>query len=204
MSQNLVPVYDWVNDPPVVFVQWAEVATRVQTFQSNLVNYGVVPGGTDLSVRMNAHSDGAQEIAGLIVTQFREPERPVFEYRVAGQPIALMQIDIRGSGGMLEIKNVATHPGTEGAGGIMMEYALNKVTSYNDQMQQHAKTNAFAPGHLYLETYNAASTAAYLALGFTVYSGRKMILDAANSVKWGQINGKWRLVGKPAKYLTTV
>ena len=201
MSQHTAPVYDWVNDPPVVFVPWAEVATRVQTFQTNLTDYGAVSGGTAISARMNAHSGGANTIAGLIVTQFMNPERPVFEYRVAGQPIALMQIDMRGTGGMLEIKNLATHPGTEGAGGIMIEYALNKVTSYNDQMQQHAQTNVFAPGYLYLETYNQDSTAAYLALGFTAKGGRSMILDAANSVKWGQVNGKWRLVGKPPKYL---
>jgi hypothetical protein len=98
---------------------------------------------------------------------------------------------------------VASHPGSEGAGGIMIEYALNKVGSYNTQMQQHAQRNAYEPGFLFLESLDDNSTAAYVALGFELVGGKEMVLNAAKSSKWSQSGGKWRLVGKPPNYLAT-
>jgi hypothetical protein len=204
MSANAVPVYDWVTHPPVVFVEWGEIEERVSAFHTSLANWGVMGGDTPLAGRINAHQGGANFIAGLIVSQNHQPYTPVFEYRVVGQPIALLQFDMQGSDGMLVIKNLATHPGTEGAGGIMVEYALNKITSYNAQMRQHAQTDMFEPGCLFLKSYDDHSTAAYLALGFDIVGGREMVLDATASPKWGQVDGKWRLVGKPPRYLTSV
>lgn len=203
MSDNTVPKYGWVTDPPVMFVEWGEVAERVKTFQTNIGNWGAVGGGTDLATRLNAHRGGANFIADLIVKKLSNPLTPVFEYRVAGHPIALMQLNMQGMEGMLEIKNVASHPGSEGAGGIMIEYALNKVGSYNTQMQQHAQRNAYEPGFLFLESLDDNSTAAYVALGFELVGGKEMVLNAAKSSKWSQSGGKWRLVGKPPNYLAT-
>jgi hypothetical protein len=199
MSSSAVPVYGWVTEPPIVFVPWGEVAERVRVFQANLKDWGSVDGRTELAGRMNAHRGSASFIAELIEKKLSPPYTPVFEYRVAGQPIALMQFDMQGSGGMLEIKNVTTHPGSEGAGGIMVEYALNKVTSYNAQ----ASNEMFEPGCLFLESLNDNSTAAYVALGFESAGKKDMVLNAAKSSKWAQADGKWRLVGKPTSYLST-
>lgn len=199
MSSSAVPNYGWVTAPPVVFVAWGEVAERVKIFQASLKEWGDVGGGTDLAARLNAHRGGAFFIAGLIEKKLNAPYTPVFEYRVAGQPIALLQLDMQGSEDMLEIKNLATHPGSDGAGGIMVEYALNKVTSYNTQ----ANSEMFEPGCLFLESLDDNSTAAYVALGFDSVGRKRMVLNAAESPKWAQADGKWRLVGKPTSYLST-
>ena len=176
--------WSWITDPPITFVPFDEVDTVVHRFQANLQSWGTMGGDSELSRRTNAHTGGAGFIAGLMITQLRQT-RPVFQYSICGQPVALMQLDLEG--GCIEIKNVATHPGAAGGGGIMVEYALNRIGHYNGQGAQ------FAPGIIYLETYSADSTAAYEAMGFRSQGRKEMVLDANRSVLWVQVADRWHL-----------
>ncbi len=189
--------YTWITDPPIRHVAPEHVAEVVRRFRASLASWGLVPGATPLTQRINSHAHGASFIADLIVAQL-ERHRPVFEYHLGGQTVALLQLDL--DGGVIEIKNLATHPGAEEAGGIMVEYALNRIAHYNAQGAE------FDEGRLYLESYNADSTAAYEALDFVVDSGDEMSLDANASGKWVKIHGAWKLASKFAegrtKYLS--
>jgi hypothetical protein len=177
--------WSWITTPPISFVVFDEVATVVQQFQTNLASWGTMGGDSEISRRTNVHTGGASTIAGLMVTQL-SPTRPVFQYVICGQPVALLQLELRDD--VVEIKNLATHPGTSGAGGIMVEYALNMVTHYNNHGQN------FEPGMLYLESFTPDSAAAYTALGFVAgQPAREMLLDANKSGLWAQVSGQWRL-----------
>jgi hypothetical protein len=202
-SSASVPRYGWITDPPIVFVDWAAVAERVALFAASLKEWGSVGGGTDLATRINTHGGNARFIAELIEKQLYNPYTPVFEYRLAGMPIALLQLDLRGYEGIMKVKNLATHPGSEGAGGIMTEFALNQTSKYNTQSQSHSGVDMFEPGFLFLESLDKSSTAAYEALGFKAMDGDEMLLDANKSAKWAKSDSKWRLVGKPGQYLMT-
>lgn len=187
-----VAAYRWVTDAPITYVHPKDVALRVRRFQEIAAAYGGIGGDTDLARRMNAHRDGAGFIAGLML----EKDLPVFEYAVAGEPIALMQLDL--SEGVVEIKNLATHPGTVMAGGVMVEFALNRIEFYG---RQGAK---LADGTIYLETYNEESTKAYRALGFEAKSKRAMVLLAHESPLWARTDSGWRLAAHATKrYLAT-
>jgi hypothetical protein len=181
------PCYTWVTEAPIVHVPPDKVPERVAAFVQNIAEYGAVPGGTALAARMNTHAGGATFIAGLIKAKRDTPGMPVFEYRLAGAPVALMQIFLDMREEVIEIKNLTTHPGTMMAGGIMVEYALNKITFYNKQGA------GFEDGLLSLESLDEHSTAAYMALGFTDAGRRSMVLDANKSELWSKPGGIWRL-----------
>lgn len=183
--------YRWVTDAPVTFVAWEAIPLRVKRFQDIVEAYGEIGGETALADRMNKHRGGAGFIAGLML----QKQLPVFEYAVAGEPLALMQIDL--SEGVVEIKNLATHPGTMMAGGVMVEFALNRIDFYG---KQGAK---LADGTIYLETFNEESTKAYKALGFESQGGRVMVLRAHKCPLWTKTESGWRLAAYATKrYLT--
>lgn len=45
-------------------------------------------------------------------------------------------MQLKTNGGILEITNMASHPGTTMAGGIMVEYALNKIAHFNSDREE--------------------------------------------------------------------
>lgn len=184
--------YSWIDTPPVVHVPNDQVPSRVAAFRASLKEWGSVGGGTALAERLDSHAGGADFIAGLLENAV-DHTRLVFEYRLAGAPAGLLMLEV--SGGAMEIKNLATHPGAENAGGILIEFALNCVQRINSSRP------SYPPGVLVLESYNAASTAAYQALGFRT-EGREMVLEAAKSALWELVGEQWKLKKfKAMKYL---
>jgi len=162
-----MPSYVWQTEPPIVFVPKEELKARVDRLCLSIEGYC----GEDESWRERAGASFF--IAGLAEEQGDDQAYPTFEYRMDGHPVALMVLHLR-SDGVVEIKYLVTHPGSENAGGIMIEYALNKADGYNTQ----AKAEVFEPGLVILESYNENSTNAYLAMGFKVQSRKQLYLNA--------------------------
>lgn len=183
--------YTWVDDAPVIVLNPDEVDGRAR----RLVEISNAWGGAS-STRHGETDD----IAGLIERKGVE-KGANFEYRVAGEPLALMTLNLEADG-PVEIKFLVTHPGTQNAGGIMVEYALNLVARL---IKEH--DFPLVPGALQLESHNENATAAYQALGFFIEragSYPRMVLDADESDKWEQVAEKWRLKKyKTLRYLAT-
>jgi hypothetical protein len=188
MSETTAPrVYSWIDGPPITKLTYEEFLVSKKAFKEAMKAWGEV--GDE---RMDSHKGDALFIARLM-KKHASHERMIFEYKLAGLPIALMQIEL--TDGYLEIKDLFTHPATENAGGIMIEFALN-ITA-NPRNAAVMKQNAVV-----LESYNPASTAAYLALGFEPYRN-KMRLRADACDKWELVNERWKLKKcKDKRYLS--
>ena len=212
-----VPDVTWVTEPPVLEVSPEAVGVSVTRFQQSVEFYGSIPGDpeavtkenpdgdTDLSNRMNRHKGGALLIARIIDKKADASNKnlSVFEYTLAGEPLALMQLSTRG--GALEIENLASHPGTEMAGGIMVEFALNRIAHFNANSQD----KQLMEDMIVLNSMNPSSTAAWIALGFVPLGKNPdltghlnpipMSLDANKSPKWTKLDNKWRHVAYATK-----
>ncbi|MBC7843951.1 MAG: hypothetical protein H7099_16640 [Gemmatimonadaceae bacterium] len=182
-----MPDFEWVTAAPISYVPPNEAEARLKRFRDNVRAYGQVAGNSEISARLNSHQTDALFIRRVMKARLGS-DFLLFEYRYCGEPIALMQLDFHG--GYVDIKNLVTHPGTEKAGGVMVEFALNQPQHYNAQ-----RPGLLMEGVVGLSSYSLASTAAYLALGFTKDSdrGSEMTLVAAKSTKWQRVNGSWCL-----------
>ncbi len=182
-----MPDFEWVTDAPISYVPPNEAEARLKRFRDNVRAFGQMAGNSEISARMNAHQTDALFIRRVMKAKLGA-DLLLFEYKYCGEPIALMQLDFQG--GYVEIKNLVTHPGTEKAGGVMVEFALNRPQHYNAQ-----RAGMLMDGVVGLESYSPESTAAYLALGFTkdAHHGSEMTLQASKSPKWQRVNGEWCL-----------
>ncbi len=172
--------YTWVDDAPVVALPPYEVEGRAKRLIEIYKAWG---GGGEGRIVNTDH------IAGLI--EKKGPQKGAsFEYRLAGEPLALMTVNFQ-TYDYVEIIYLVAHPGTENAGGIMVEYLLNLIERLNDD---HGF--GLVPNMVKLESLNEDATAAYEALGFTVTKAGMypdMQLDADASDKWERVGEKWRL-----------
>jgi hypothetical protein len=80
------------------------------------------------------------------------------------------------------VTHLVTHPGSVGAGGALIEQAINKSVEWGKE------------GRLELTRFNSNAEQVYESLGF-VKSGLAMKLDpGGNNDKWSrQDDGEWRL-----------
>lgn len=191
MSGTTAPrVYTWIDTPPIRRLTDEEYLVSKREYDEAMERWGEIDGGTDLAKRLNDHRGYSVDVARF--TEYALGRGyDIYEYRIAGVPVAIMMVDLDD---VLEIKNLFTHPGTENAGGIMIEFALNLTVDNPLRV---------APGVIGLETYNEASTAAYKALGFKTYSGRQLVLEAAKSELWELVETRWKLKKyKDKRYLS--
>lgn len=108
----------------------------------------------------------------------------VVEYRVAGEPVgimALMKMD-----GRAYVADLVTHPGSEQAGGILMEYAVRQSQNWG------------SAGKLELYALDEEALVAYQALGFRrkAAASKEMTLTPADCPGvWAKVGGAtWTLV----------
>lgn len=190
-----MPDYTWVNDAPIEHVPVHQEVARVRRFQELVQKYGSTDDGPPLLGRMAVHESAAIDVGNFLVAKSGRDNHVTFEYKLCGEPIALMQLNLGVK--HIEIVNLTTHPGSEKAGGIMVEFALNRANFYNAQLG-----DTFSDGKLQLKSYNNASTDAYLALGFTLdrAGGTAMSLNARKSNVWRRVNGQWRLAAYAAAH----
>jgi hypothetical protein len=106
----------------------------------------------------------------------------VVEYRFSTGPIGMMAlIDVD----PVSVADLVTHPGSDHAGGILIEHAVQK----SEEWGKHGRLK------LYALTDDARE--AYKALGFVVASGSNMTLDPRSDAckdTWTLVDGiLWRL-----------
>ena len=174
-----MPDFTWQLEAPIYYVEQHEVSAKVKQFDNSVKAY------CEGDESWNSRKGSSLHISHLVDIHADEGLKPCYEYRMNGQTVALMVLHIK-PGDCIEIKDLVTHPGTANAGGIMVEYALNRVAHYDAQGAD------LEEDFLELESLNADSTAAYEALGF-VDAGKKMYLQAEKSDLWKKVGGNWKL-----------
>jgi hypothetical protein len=187
----------WVTEPPIrVLNTPEEIKAAVEALQNNLVGWGRVgeptpPAASDFDrrdwkspkrtqqERWNVRVGDMEHFPWSVIKFAQPPDFHVVAYRVAGAPIGLMAMS-----DMLAtptVNGLVTHPGSENAGGILIEYAVQKSDEWGKG------------GKLQLTPDNKECEQAYKHLGFegTPYS---MTLDPASRRDiWSRPGGKWRL-----------
>ncbi|MFO1023918.1 MAG: hypothetical protein U1E70_01935 [Acetobacteraceae bacterium] len=126
-------------------------------------------------------NDRISSTNSMLDNDFRDHH--VVGYFVTGVPVALMALT---GASTVYVADLVCHPGTENAGGIMIEYAVN----YGCKIHNSPVVRLWA--------LNEDARRAYLALGFTsdTGTGKAMTLRPATSPLWTQVSGVWHL----AKY----
>jgi hypothetical protein len=117
---------------------------------------------------------------------FRRSDLNALAYFARGGPIGILTF--KGPGhpsdptDSVYVLALVTHPGTVSVGGALIEKAVAISVATN------------RGGKLSLQSLSPTSTKAYLALGFEDHGEfEAMSLDPAQSAKWHQVNGDWRL-----------
>ncbi|MGH7155103.1 MAG: hypothetical protein ACREF3_14360 [Acetobacteraceae bacterium] len=187
--------YDWINGPPVIEVtdvaQLRLYATQMKTSIEGYDTGGYETYDDELNLieevdNWNDRVSNSISILELIIKCNGYDYNVV--YRVLGTPVGILCV---GDNDPAHIFYLVAHPGTDNAGGTLMELAA-------DWSEARGKG-----GRLDLYSYDKKSTAAYKAMGFVKSdgdydSGGDMTLNPSTSDKWTKAGTNWKL----AKYVT--
>ena len=194
----------WINQPPIVLLQESEIPVRLQILKNNMKGWDPVavpdnPGLDDIDQRDWKNPKRSQQErwndridATNRMLDFDFETHHVVEYRFASGPIGIMAlIDVD----PVSIADIVTHPGSDQAGGILIEYAVQK----SEEWGKHGRLK------LYALTDDAQK--AYEQLGFVVTTGSNMTLDPKLCANiWTMVGGvQWRLTKyqNTTSYLTS-
>lgn len=186
-----MPLYRWVNDPPVVEVQLQDVSGVVQAFQDSVRGIAGNPGEYGAFSASKASdsidiSDGFKnQFNGALAQQLaRRAGRRVFRYDLDGGPVGLIDISIRA--GDVYVEHVVGHAGTENAGDILIEYIIRFSPVNPPVVRLFAATDAAAN--------------AYRRIGFVNDNAQNgsgpMTLDLGTQhglSKWSYVGNRWKL-----------
>lgn len=175
----------WVNKPPIVEITNSEefqvlcvqFMRDIRTWKSPSESAEEVQG-------WNRRIDSGINIAGSAGARWTWGPNNLrfFIYKLLGKPVGLMVTREAKAGPLVTIKHLATHPGSENAGGILIEHAVN--------LSEQAGYN----GCLKLTSLNRGSTAAYKALGFVEIEDLDIMKLVPNeSDIWVRVENEWRL-----------
>jgi hypothetical protein len=186
LREVLMSGYTWITDPPVAEVARVDFPAVIGTFRANVGNYGNHLGTDEGAQQLGFIGEVLDAMLGCLADADAAASK-CFVYRLVGQPVALMIL----SGGMSpKLDELTAHPGAEGAGTIMVEFAVNWSKAQGKE------------GRLILDSLNAKSTGFWTAMGFVKYAelpaqaaagGCKMRLNPVGNAKWSNVGGKWRL-----------
>lgn len=187
----------WHVNPPIVVLAEDKVAERVARLKENMkgwdeVEVPDVPGPGDIDrhdwkapkrtqqERWNDRINSTQLMLGVNFSS-----ELVVEYRVAGEPVGIMAL-AKNVNSRAYVGDLVTHPGSEQAGGILMEYAVRQSQSWG------------TAGKLELYALNDEALVAYQALGFRpkAAASKEMTLTPADCPGlWAKVGGTtWTLV----------
>lgn len=167
----------WVNEPPIVEIKDLE---RFSGFCSRFISgttKWMVPLETEDAAIWNDEVKHNITIATLAST-WKKANSRYFVYIVLAKPVGLMVASERQTRGLIKINCLATHIGTENAGDILIEHAVN--------LSQKAGYN----GRLEISQYAAPEAKAW---GFIESDSFRMELVARESSMWVEVNNEWRL-----------
>lgn len=106
-------------------------------------------------------------------------ETRTFSYDLGGHRSAAV-MSLQHDGNSTQLKSLASHPSTSGAGETMIEKAVNESQARGQN------------GQIYLMSLNSASDGFYKNLGFTDDQG-ELKLNPSESELWSQKDGTWSL-----------
>lgn len=187
------PAVTWSDKPPINELTGDAVTSMLEKFEENLTGWKIPSshvessGGststpsavnilTDEQKAWNTRvEDTSDKINAGFVAAYTDDT--VLAYSVNDQPVGILVMSNTDPPYILQM---ATHPGSTGAGGALIEEAVNKSQGWGKK------------GKLKLKPLNDAAAKAYEAWGFKrVASG--MELDPLDNDKWIKTNGEWRL-----------
>jgi hypothetical protein len=142
--------YGWINTAPIRAVDAGEVNDIATRLRQQIAAWGQGSETWDTARRHHINKTGAVELLDVIEIMGGEEYSYVYEYGglVLGLLLASQSI------GCLYIADLLAHPGTEGAGATLLEFAVNLAERENFQ------------GKLKLHSLNQNSSDFYLKMGF--------------------------------------
>jgi hypothetical protein len=182
--------YGWNNTAPIRAVDPSDVNDIATTLRQHVAAWGQGSEIWDNTRRYHTNKTGAVELLQVVEIMGGEEFSYVYEY--GGLVLGLLLAS--DSIGCLYIADLLAHPGTEGAGATLLEFAVNlsHQQGYN--------------GKLKLFSLNQNSSDFYLKMGFArsgpikPNGGGDMTFDpASRDDLWAQTNDGWALkayVGK--------
>lgn len=181
--------YGWINAAPIREVEKAEIMGIAATLRVKIAAWGAGSQGWAQTRPYHANVTGADGVLFNVENMIEGADlNYVYEYGGLVVGMLLMQRD-----GYVE--DLIAHPGTEGCGATLLEYAVNVS-------QQHGEA-----GRLRLDSLNGNSSGFYRRMGF-VHSGPpdpqtgggKMTLDPATRTDlWQHSNAGWQLIANVGK-----
>jgi hypothetical protein len=175
--------YGWINKAPIREVDSGEVNAIATKLRKEIGLWGQGSENWDTARRYHINKTGANGLLRTIEITGGEEFNYVYEYGglVLGLLLATQGI------GDLYVADLLAHPGTEGAGATLLEFAA----TLSQQQGYHGK--------LKLYSYNQNSSDFYLKMGFVrtepakPEGGGNMTLDpATRNDLWQQgSNGEW-------------
>lgn len=193
----------WVTDPPIkeikegfefkALCQQFKISTKAWTEPWEKLREQLKAAGADKKVRKEAKKDidkwnmriyDGKNIAKWAATRGVPFHREkFFVYMCFGKPIGLMVTMEDSLSKSILIDYLATHPGSESGGGILIEHAANLSEKAGYQ------------GRLTLASFVERATSAYIALGFSQTSLYDMeLVPIKSNEKWVKLDGRWRLL----------
>lgn len=201
----------WVTEPPIVTHTGVQFGLRAKVMLKNMdgwskvdvpVEGGKMPDTLDFASnidkrdwefvkrtqqeRWNLRIKATLElIDGMCGIESDTKGQLYVEYPVSGAPIGLMVMAGADSMGRCTINLLVTHPGSDNAGGVMIEFAVNQSVKWG------------CGGKLSLSPNDEECAKAYEALGFE-HDGT-MCLDPNKSEKWVKVGNAWKLKSQLGK-----
>lgn len=188
----------WINEPPIVEIHDRQKAAALcaqfsARFQEPTGRFPETDGTWKKeewpeapgSVRWNERIDAGARVATYAHFALGEHGNRFFAYLLRGELFGLMVLAFDAREGKHPfIEWLATHPGTAGGGGILVEYAVNLSEETGGE------------GCLELTPMSEVSRPAWTALGFVERGQRNptMFLSPEKSAKWVKLEGRWHLV----------
>jgi hypothetical protein len=211
VSENIAPSTSQVTStltysskPPIKEITGDEITSMLEKFEKNLGGWKILSSHTQSTEKSSSTDTSAQNIpsaeqnawnkrvddvvnkinAGFIAAY---TDDTTTAYSVNKEPVGML---IMTNAEIPYVTQMATHPGQTGAGGALIEEAVNKSVSWG------------AEGKLRLKPENKDLDPVYEAWGFKrVPTG--MELDPNGNDEWIRQDGKWRLAKyKDKQYLT--
>jgi hypothetical protein len=174
--------YGWITTAPIRLVAPGEVANIAATLRGQIASWGQGSEAWDTAKRHHANKTGADELLDGLTG---EDLNYVYEY--GGLVLGLLMV-IEASD-CIYIANLLAHPGTEGCGTTLLEFAIN--------LSQNQNTG----GKLQLYSMNQNSTDYYGKMGFVRTApadpdgGGNMSLNPASRADlWTRQNNGWAFV----------
>jgi N-acetylglutamate synthase-like GNAT family acetyltransferase len=180
----------WINEAPVREVSAQEFARLANVFIEDLegnwmVDKKVVKALETEDDRKRAKKWNRRVESSIAEADVYGQDGRKFAYLVDGKAVALMRV--RQEADSLKVEDLSAHPGSQGAGEIMIEKAVN----VSEECGKRGLVTLFAAGD---------SGGFYEKLGFESIDNAKLRLRPSGAKEWVRLSdGKWRLKKYPSE-----